>query len=68
VIGASPLDAGVVTLSPGDPVLASRLAEARQALTARLASRGLAHAVVTTRLTPDFAHATATVVFEAGRS
>lgn len=66
VVGASPLDAGVVTLSPGDPVLASRLAEARQALTARLTSRGAAHAVVTTRITPDFAHATATVVFGVG--
>ena len=66
VVGASPLDAGVVTLSPGDPVLASRLAEARQALTARLISRGAAHAVVTTHLTQDLAHATATVVFDAG--
>lgn len=65
VVGASPLDAGVVTLSPGDPILASRLAEARQALTARLAARGAAHAVVTTRLTPDLPHATAAVVLEA---
>jgi outer membrane protein assembly factor BamA len=66
VVGASPLDAGVVTLSPGDPVLASRLAEARQALTARLVSRGAPHATITTHLTPDLAHGTATVVFEAG--
>lgn len=65
VVGASARDAGVVTLAPGEPVLASRLAEARQALAARLAARGKPH-TVTTQLAPDPSRATAIVTLQIG--
>jgi outer membrane protein assembly factor BamA len=45
VTGATPRDAGVVTITAGDPVEADRLAHARDALAARLAARGKRHAV-----------------------
>lgn len=40
VRGASALDAGVVTLAPGEIVMADRIAHARDALAERLAARG----------------------------
>lgn len=40
VEGASELDAGIVTLAPGEALMADRIAHARDALAERLAARG----------------------------
>lgn len=56
VVGATPRDAGVVTIAQGEIVLADRIAHARDALADRLAARGKPRAV-SVRVVPDEAHA-----------
>jgi outer membrane protein assembly factor BamA len=69
IAGASDLEAGIVTLGPGDVADASRIALARQALEARLAIRlgvrQLERVAVT--LTPDLANGLVDVVLSTGR-
>ncbi len=61
VAGATPLDAGVITLATGEIVMADRIARAREALADRLAARGKPSDVVA-RVSTD--HAAAVVDIE----
>lgn len=66
VIGVGPKDAGVVTLTPGEVASPARFAQAREALSERLAARGKRGSVAV-HLTTDEAAAAVDVVLSAER-
>jgi outer membrane protein assembly factor BamA len=66
VVGATAKDAGVVTLTAGEVASPARFAQAREALSERLAARGK-KATVTVQVTTDEAAAAVDVVLSASR-